>query len=68
MVLSTGAGAAEELSDAHLVAPCDVAGTAAAIMTARVHPSGPARMKRLRRTVFERDVHDWAGDLLRALG
>ena len=68
LVLSTGAGAAEELSDAHLVAPCDVAGTAAAIMRARTHRCGPTRMARLRRTIFQRDVHDWAGDLLRALG
>ena len=69
LVLSEFAGAADELVDAILVNPYDVDGTAEAIhraltmdVTERRH-----RMRRLRQTVQEFDVHRWAKSFLEAL-
>src|SRR5688500_9059597 len=69
LVLSEFAGAADELTDAILVNPYDVDGTAEAIhraltmeVTERRH-----RMRRLRQTVQEFDVHRWASSFLREL-
>jgi trehalose 6-phosphate synthase/phosphatase len=69
LVLSEFAGAADELTDAILVNPYDVDGTADAIhraltmdVTERRH-----RMRRLRQTVQEFDVHRWAASFLEQL-
>ena len=69
LVLSEFAGAADELTDAILVNPYDVDGTAEAIhraltmdVTERRH-----RMRRLRQTVQEFDVHRWASSFLQEL-
>jgi trehalose 6-phosphate synthase/phosphatase len=69
LVLSEFAGAADELTDAILVNPYDVDGTAEAIHRAltmdvveRRH-----RMRRLRQTVQEFDVHRWARCFLEEL-
>jgi trehalose 6-phosphate synthase/phosphatase len=66
LILSEFAGAADELTDAILVNPYDVDGTAEAIhraltmdATERQH-----RMRRLRQTVQEFDVHRWAESFL----
>jgi trehalose 6-phosphate synthase/phosphatase len=69
LVLSEFAGAADELTDAILVNPYDVDATAEAIhraltmdVTERQH-----RMRRLRQTVLEFDVHRWASKFLEDL-
>jgi trehalose-6-phosphate synthase len=69
LILSEFAGAADELTDAILVNPYDVDGTAEAIhraltmdVTERRH-----RMRRLRHTVQEHDVHRWASSFLNEL-
>ena len=69
LVLSEFAGAAEELGDALLVNPYDVDGTAEAIHRALTMP-GPerrARMRALRASVLEHDVHEWVREFLAAL-
>ena len=69
LVLSEFAGAADELTDALLVNPYDVDGTAEAIHRALTMDEAERRqrMQRLRRTVQEFDVHRWAESFLRAL-
>jgi trehalose 6-phosphate synthase/phosphatase len=69
LVLSEFAGAADELVDAVLVNPYDVDGTAEAIHRALTMDSaeGRRRMRALRVTVFEHDVHRWASTFLDAL-
>ena len=69
LVLSEFAGAADELTDALIVNPYDIVETAEAIHRAltmevveRSH-----RMRALRATVLENDVHRWAGNFLAAL-
>jgi trehalose 6-phosphate synthase/phosphatase len=69
LVLSEFAGASEELRDALLVNPYDVDGTADTIHRALMMdgPERRRRMRALRATVFEYDVHRWATAFLDAL-
>lgn len=66
LVLSEFAGAADELTDAILVNPYDVDGTADAIHRALTMDAAERqhRMRRLRQTVQEYDVHRWASTFL----
>jgi trehalose 6-phosphate synthase/phosphatase len=66
LVLSEFAGAADELTDALLVNPYDVDGTAEAIHRALTMEATERhqRMRGLRRTVTEFDVHRWAANFL----
>ena len=66
LVLSEFAGAANELTDALLVNPYDVDSTAEAIHRALTMEAGERheRMRRLRQTVAEFDVHRWAAAFL----
>jgi trehalose 6-phosphate synthase/phosphatase len=70
LILSEFAGAADELTDAILVNPYDVDGTAEAIHRALTMDVAERRhrMRRLRHTVQEYDVHRWAESFLRELG
>jgi trehalose 6-phosphate synthase/phosphatase len=69
LVLSEFAGAADELTDAVLVNPYDVDGTAEAIHRALTMDATERRhrMRRLRQTVQEFDVHRWASSFLDTL-
>jgi trehalose 6-phosphate synthase/phosphatase len=69
LVLSEFAGAADDLSDALIVNPYDIAGVAKSIHNALVMEAGERRrrMKALRTTVFERDVAWWTREFLAAL-
>lgn len=69
LVLSEFAGASEELREALLVNPYDVDGTADIIHHALTMdgPERRRRMRALRSTVFEHDVHRWAKTFLDAL-
>ena len=69
LVLSEFAGAADELADAILVNPYDVDGTAEAIHRALTMDATERRhrMRRLRQTVQEFDVHRWADSFLTEL-
>jgi trehalose 6-phosphate synthase/phosphatase len=69
LILSEFAGAADELTDALLVNPYDIDGTAEAIHQALTMDGSERRrrMRALRTTVIERDVHRWAEAFLRAL-
>ena len=69
LVLSEFTGAAEQLSDAWLVNPYDIAGVKDGIMDAvRAKPEeNTRRMVSLRHSVFEHDVHRWVRDFLAAL-
>ena len=69
LVLSEFAGAADELTDAILVNPYDVDGTAEAIHRALTMDATERRhrMRRLRQTVQEFDVHRWAKSFLEEL-
>ena len=66
LILSEFAGAADELTDAILVNPYDVDGTAEAIHRALTMDATERRhrMRRLRQTVQEFDVHRWAESFL----
>jgi trehalose 6-phosphate synthase/phosphatase len=66
LVLSEFAGAADELTDAILVNPYDVDGVADAIHRALTMDATERRhrMRRLRQTVQEFDVHRWARSFL----
>jgi len=66
LVLSTFAGASEELHDALLVNPYDVQKVAKAIQTALEMPEEEqtCRMQRLRLSVRENNVYRWAANLL----
>jgi trehalose 6-phosphate synthase len=70
LVLSEFAGAAHELTDAHLVNPHDLEslcdGIEAAV-TADV-AERKRRMRAMQRVVLRHDVHHWASSFLRALG
>jgi trehalose 6-phosphate synthase len=69
LVLSTGAGAAEELFDAHLVDPDDPVDIARGVVAALgEHDRGRSRMRGLRAAVLRHDVHHWGDRLLDALG
>ena len=69
LMLSEFAGASEELREALLVNPYDVDGTADAVHRALTMdgPERRRRMRALRATVFEYDVHRWAKTFLDAL-
>jgi trehalose 6-phosphate synthase/phosphatase len=66
LVLSEFAGAADELTEALLVNPYDVDGTAEAIHRALTmdEPERRRRMRALRATVLEHDVHRWVAAFL----
>jgi trehalose 6-phosphate synthase len=66
LVLSQFAGAARELTDALIVNPYDVEGTASALAAALTMTAGDqvARMGRMRRTVAHYDANRWAADIL----
>ena len=70
LVLSEFAGAADELVDALIVNPYDIEGTAEAIHRALTMEPGERtrRMRALRTTVRQRDVHHWVAGFLAALG
>ncbi|MGH9374080.1 MAG: alpha,alpha-trehalose-phosphate synthase (UDP-forming) [Vicinamibacterales bacterium] len=66
LVLSEFAGAARELSDAVIVNPYDIAGSARALaiaLTMSAEEQG-LRMKRMRHTLASYDAHRWAADIL----
>ncbi|GAB3155924.1 alpha,alpha-trehalose-phosphate synthase (UDP-forming) [Microbispora hainanensis] len=69
LVLSEFAGAADELRQAYMVNPYDIAGMKRAMLTAmRATPHELARrMRSLRRRVATYDVDRWASDFLTAL-
>jgi trehalose 6-phosphate synthase/phosphatase len=66
LVLSEFAGAAETLTDAIIVNPYDVEGTAETIHRALTMDGGERRkrMRSLRANVLENDVHRWANSFL----
>ena len=66
LVLSEFAGAAAELNGAVIVNPYDIEGVADSIQRALSMPveERRARMRVLRRRVFDHDVHAWAGAFL----
>jgi alpha,alpha-trehalose-phosphate synthase [UDP-forming] len=66
LILSTFAGAAQELSDALLVNPYDVQQVANAILRALEMPSEEqaTRMEHMRTNVRENNVYRWAANLL----
>ena len=69
LVLSEFTGAAEEMPQAYLCNPHDIAGLKETILRAiRAEPADKARrMKSLRRRVRKHDVQSWAEDFLTAL-
>jgi trehalose 6-phosphate synthase/phosphatase len=70
LVLSEFAGAAAELTDALIVNPYDIAGVSEAIHRALIMDGAERRqrMRALRTSVFEHDVHWWARQFLQTLG
>jgi trehalose-6-phosphate synthase len=70
LVLSEFAGAAQELSDAIIVNPHDLDGTAAALERAMTLPPKEARrrMSRMKSMVERQDVFGWAAGCLEELG
>jgi len=69
LVLSALAGAAQELSDALIINPYDMAGFADALIAALDMPAEErrARMRAMRRVVAGRNVFGWASDILDGL-
>jgi trehalose 6-phosphate synthase/phosphatase len=69
LVLSEFAGAADELTSALIVNPYDIESVAGAIHQALVMDGSErrARMRNLRTTVRERDVHWWTREFLETL-
>ncbi|MGE0392665.1 MAG: trehalose-6-phosphate synthase [Vicinamibacterales bacterium] len=69
LVLSTMAGAAQELEDALLINPYDVDAFAAALADAIDMPAGEQarRMRAMRKVVAGRHVFNWASDILEGL-
>lgn len=69
LVLSEFTGAAEQMSEAWLVNPYDIAGMKSTIMSALAESRSSAltRMARLRAGVFAEDVTAWAEEFLTAL-
>jgi trehalose 6-phosphate synthase/phosphatase len=69
LVLSEFAGAADQLSDALIVNPYDIAGVADTIHRALTMDGGDRRqrMRHMRDGVFAQDVHWWAREFVRAL-
>jgi alpha,alpha-trehalose-phosphate synthase [UDP-forming] len=66
LILSTFAGAAQELSDALLVNPYDVQQVASALLRALEMPAEEqaSRMQHMRKIVREHNVYRWAANLL----
>jgi alpha,alpha-trehalose-phosphate synthase [UDP-forming] len=66
LILSTFAGAAQELTDALLVNPYDVQQVASAILRALEMPSDEqvVRMQHMRTNVREHNIYRWAANLL----
>ena len=66
LILSMFTGAARELRDALLVNPYDIEQTAEAVRFALEMEAEErqARMQRMRKTVKERNVYRWAGNLI----
>ena len=66
LILSTFAGAANELPDALLINPYDVQQLAAAIYQAleMTEENQALRMARMRKTIHEHNVYRWAANLL----
>jgi trehalose 6-phosphate synthase len=69
LVLSSWAGAAQELTDALIINPYDVDGFAEALLAAIAMPpeEQAARMRAMRRVVAGRNVFGWASDILEGL-
>src|SRR2546427_47297 len=69
LILSRFAGASQELRDALIINPYDLAGAAEAIRTALEMPKEErhARMTRMRYVVSEHNIYRWAGLLLSEL-
>jgi trehalose 6-phosphate synthase len=69
LVLSALAGAAQELRDALIINPYEIAGFADALLAAIDMPPAErqARMRAMRRVVAGRDVFGWASDILEGL-
>jgi trehalose 6-phosphate synthase len=69
LVLSSLAGAAQELQDALLINPYDINGFADALLAAIDMPAGEQamRMRNMRRVVAGRNVFGWASDILEGL-
>ena len=69
LILSRFAGASQELRDALIINPYDLAETAEAIRTALEMPKDErrARMTRMRHLVSEHNIYRWAGLLLSEL-
>jgi len=69
LILSRFAGASQELRDALIINPYDLAGAAEAIRTAVEMPKEErhARMTRMRHVVSEHNIYRWAGLLLSEL-
>jgi trehalose-6-phosphate synthase/Kef-type K+ transport system membrane component KefB len=69
LVLSTLAGAAQELEDAVMINPYDVDAFASALTTAIDMPADEQaqRMKTMRKVVAGRNVFNWASDILEGL-
>jgi len=69
LVLSSWAGAAQELTDALIINPYDVDGFAEALLTAIDMPADEQalRMRAMRRIVAGRNVFGWASDILEGL-
>src|SRR3989475_47697 len=69
LILSRFAGASQELRDALIINPYDLAGSAEAVRTALEMPKEErhARMTRMRHVVSEHNIYRWAGLLLSEL-
>lgn len=69
LVLSRFTGAARELSDANLINPYDIEGFADTIKTALEMSSEEKerRMERMRRSVAENNIYDWAAKVIMEL-
>ena len=69
LVLSEFAGAADQLKQALLINPHDIAGLKNTIMTAiELSPrEASRRMRSMRRQILDHDVDHWSADFLRAL-
>ena len=69
LVLSEFAGASDELKQAILINPHDIAGVKAAILQAIAMPKQERtrRMRALRRKVFDNDVAAWSASFLKTL-
>ena len=70
LVLSEFAGAADEFPESVLVNPHDVEGLKSAMLRAIHMPQDEQRrrMRRMRETVFERDVAHWTQSFMNAIG